>query len=140
MNPHLPDERISRWILGERTAAEELHVRECAACRAEVARMTAALAQFRDAVRQWGEVPRRPRGRQTSPLRLRWALAALILMAALWPVHSIVSKRRQLEAARADAILLEQVDAGVSRAIARPMEPLAKLMTWDSNQKNEGIR
>ena len=39
--------------------------------------------------------------------------------------------------ARADALLLEQVDAEVSRAVPRPMEPLAKLVSWDFSSTDE---
>jgi hypothetical protein len=140
MNPHLPAESVSKWILAERTLAEEEHVRHCSACRAEVARVADALAQFRSAVRQAGDTPRLPLIEPAAPYGRRWALAALILIAASWPVYRAVTEHRRAEAARADAILLEQVDAGVSRTIARPMEPLAKWMAWDNKQNSEVIR
>jgi len=140
MNPHLPEEKVSNWILGERTMAEEEHVRACPACHAEVARVADALAQFRSAVRQAGDSPRLPLVRPAAAYGRRWALAAVILIAASWPIYRAVTEHRRAEAARADATLLEQVDAGVSRTIARPMEPLAKWMTWDSKQNHEVVR
>jgi hypothetical protein len=140
MNPHLPVERISKWIMGERTLEEERHVRECTACRAEVDRMAGALAEFRGAMYQWtGEPPeaRHPRAARYQP---RWALAALLLIAALWPIYRNATQRRRAEVAREDALLLQQVDAGVSRSIAPPMEPLAQLMAWENNRNSEKMR
>ena len=135
MNAHLTGAGISRWLLGERTAAEEEHVRDCPACAREIERMGGALARFRGAVHGWAAAPP---ARAHHPLR--WAWAALVAAAMLWPIYAGLAKRRQAERARADEILLEQVDAGVSRAIARPMEPLAKLMTWEENRKREGVQ
>ena len=139
MNPHLPPERISRWMMGERTAWEEQHVRECAACRAEVERLAGTLAQFRGAVHQWSDAPREPAPR-AARYEPRWALAALLLLVALWPVYRNLSERHRAERARQDAILLQQVDAGISRSIPPPMEPLAKLMLWENNRNSEKIQ
>ena len=105
--------------------------------------MEAALALFRGSVRHWsdghsraeppaigGILPAR-RGSWAQPLR--WALvAATLLVLAVVPVYrSVQDRQRQAEAARADALLLEQVDAEVSRTVPRPMEPLVKLVSWD---------
>ena len=137
MNPHLPDETVSKWLSGERTLEEEEHVRECEVCRAEVERLTGALMRFRDAVHQSGASTQQLSFVRPPRHRLRWAVAALALTAAAWPVYRELTARR---AAKADAILLEQVDAQVSRAIARPMEPLARLMSWEARRKSEENR
>jgi hypothetical protein len=81
---------------------------------------------------------------------VRWALvaAALLVLAAVPVYRNVQDRQRQAEIARADALLLEQVDAEVSRAVPRPMEPLVKLVSWDfsatdgSDEKtqNEEIR
>jgi len=137
MNPHLPDETVSKWVSGERTANEEEHVRECEVCRAEVERLTGALIRFRGAVHQCGASTQQLSFVRPPRYRLRWAVAALALTAAAWPAYRELTARRT---AKADAILLRQVDAQVSRAIAGPMEPLARLMSWEEKQNTEGNR
>jgi hypothetical protein len=160
MSRHLSSREVSQWMIGERTPQQEQHVRQCPECGAEVARMEAALGLFRGSVRHWSEgqrgaeppaigsvVPAR-RGSWAQPLR--WALvAATLLVLAAVPVYRNVQERqRQAEIARADALLLEQVDAEVSRAVPRPMEPLVKLVSWDFSStdgrdektRNEEIR
>jgi len=133
MNSHLSPDRISSWIMGEHTRLEEQHVRECSQCGAEVARMQSALAEFGDAVRGM-ERAAKPlvAVHRARPLRWGWAVAALLLLAAV-PIYR-EDQQRKAERARADVALLEQVDVQVSRAIAAPMEPLAKLMTWDEKR------
>jgi len=143
MSRHLSSPEVSQWMIGERTPQQEQHVRQCPECAAELARMEAALALFRGSVRDWSDgqvrVPRPlapTRGSRGYPARLlplRWALlAATLLVLAAVPVYrNVQDRQRQAEAARADALLLEQVDAEVSRAVPRPMEPLVKLVSWD---------
>jgi hypothetical protein len=77
MNQHLSEDRISQWILGEHTAAEEVHVRDCAACRAEVERLRDDFTLFRESAERWsGHWYRTPA--HPSPLRVwsRFALSA----------------------------------------------------------------
>jgi hypothetical protein len=160
MSQHLSSQEVSQWIVGERTPQQEQHVGQCSECGAELARMEAALAMFRGSVRHWSEgqvrVPRSlaptrgSRGYPARPLPLRWALvaAALLVLAAVPIYRNAQDRQRQADLARADALLLEQVDAEVSRAVPRPMEPLVKLVSWDfsstdgSDEKtrNEEIR
>jgi hypothetical protein len=136
MSSHLSPQQISKWMTGERASQEEQHVRECAQCSAEVAQFQEALADFGSRVRDWSE--RQPvanplgEGRPAHPLRWAWVAVAALLLAAI-PIYR-VDRQRQAERARAEAALMEQVDAQVSRAIAAPMEPLAQLMTWDGKQ------
>jgi hypothetical protein len=153
MSQHLSSGEISQWMIGERTPQQEQHVRQCSECGAEVARMEAALGLFRDSVRHWSDgqvrVPR-PLTPEPRPQPIRWVLvaAALLVLAAVPIYRNAQDRQRQAEIARADALLLEQVDAEVSRAIPRPMEPLVKLVSWDfsstdgSDEKtrNEEIR
>jgi hypothetical protein len=143
MSQHLSSPEVSQWMIGERTPQQEQHVRQCPECGAELARMEAALGLFRGSVRHWSDrqvsVPRPltptrgSRGYPARPLPVRWALAAatLLLLAAVPIYRNVQVRQRQAEIARADALLLEQVDAEVSRAVPRPMEPLAKLVSWD---------
>jgi hypothetical protein len=143
MSRHLSSQEISRWIVGERTPQQEQHVRQCTECGAELARMEAALVLFRGSVRHWSDrqvrVPRRLAAPGPRPLPLRWALAAaaLLVLAAVPIYRNAQDRQHQAEMARADALLLEQVDAEVSRAVPRPMEPLAKLVSWDFSSTDE---
>jgi len=62
---------------------------------------------------------------------VRWCLAAaaLVLMAAVPIQKSRLDREREAELDRADALLMERVDAAVSRAVPRPMEPLMRLIS-----------
>jgi periplasmic protein TonB len=53
MNQHLSSEGISNYLMGEATFEETAHARECAICRAELARLESSLSLFRGAVRRW---------------------------------------------------------------------------------------
>ena len=143
MSRHLSSPEVSQWMIGERTPQQERHVCQCPECGAELARMEAALALFRGSVRHWSEGQSRaeppaignilPARRGSWAQPLRWALVAatLVVLAAVPVYRNVQDRQRQAEDARADALLLEQVDAEVSRAVPRPMEPLVKLVSWD---------
>lgn len=73
------------------------------------------------------------RDRVRTGLRLRWALAgAMLLVLAVLPVWRGASetREREREAAqqqaedRADELLMQQVNASLSRGVPRAMEPL----------------
>jgi len=144
MNQHLTPEQISKWMAGERTAQEELHVRECSQCAGEVEGFNAALQMFRGSVRrlsdkETGSVPQAIRhSRRVQPLRWAVAMAALLLTVAIPPYRTAMKQRHQQEMAKADAALLEQIDAEVSRAVPAPMEPLIGLVDWDSTSARGG--
>ena len=145
MNRHLSSRQFSQWMIGEHTPREEHHVRECPECGAELARLESSLSIFRDSVRQWSD--RRSRVPDPGAWKAErgqpklWALvAAMLLMLAVVPIYRDADskdKQRKAELARADAVLLEQVDAQVSRAVPAPMEPL---VAWssDENSTEEG--
>ena len=151
MSQHLSSQEISQWMIGERTPQQEQHVRQCPECGAEVARMEAALALFRGSVRHWSDgqsraeppavesiLPTR-RGPRIQPMRWALVAAALLVLAAVPIYRNAQERQRQAEIARADTLLLEQVDAEVSRAVPRPMEPLAKLVSWDFSSTDEPV-
>jgi hypothetical protein len=104
-----------------------------------------ALARFRDAVHQAGEQNESPglqiileRERSAKGLRLRWAAAAaVVLVLGVIPVYRNTQQRqREAEQAKADALLLEQVNAGLSRSVPRAMAPL---LDWaPANAANQG--
>jgi len=149
MNQHLSSEQIAKWVAGERTGADEQHARECSECRAKLAEFEGALSLFRGAVHDWSEQqssgmrsaawtddePVRPRWR-FQPLRWAAAGVALLILAAIPFVHNAREKQRQAELAKADALLLEQVDAEISRAVPATMEPLVKLVAWDPSSSS----
>lgn len=148
MNQHLSSQRISLWMAGERTAEDEQHLRECPECAAELARFQATLSLFRASVRQWsgqqagseaGAIPKTgPARHRLHPWPVRWALAAALLLVATISIHR--STRQQQPGglmAQADVLLLEQVDAEVSRAVPRTMEPLLELVSTDYSIEEE---
>ena len=143
MNEHLSPEDISRWFADERSPELQRHAGECEACSARLDRMESALAEFRGSVHDWSaaQTAAAPRIVWREPVRRlarRWILAAasLLILAsgpAWW--HSR-QQARTAEMARADA-LLQQVDAEISRAVPRTMEPLVSLVTWGSGPTEE---
>jgi hypothetical protein len=99
-----------------------------------------AVARFRDAVHQEGERTASPgldailaRERRSKRARLRFAVAAMVVLAlGAIPAyenarHMNAQRQREAAQARADALLLEQVNAGLSRSVPRAMAPL---MGW----------
>ena len=133
MSQHLSAQQISQWVAGEHDAAYEQHLRVCPSCSAEVARLEEMLAQFRFAVRAWGRrheptpaVPARiPHRIRTAVLAL--AASALLVITAIPIYRGAHPARHGVKMAPADALLLEQVDLQVSRAVPRAMEPLLEL-------------
>ena len=143
MRAHLSSEQISRWMAGDRTPDADRHLRECARCAAETARLKTLLAEFRSSVIAWSalqkgaEAPERwtpleHRRRFTSGV-LRWKLAAAALaIAVIVPICKNSSdRRREAEAFEADVRLWEEVNAQVSRSVPAPLEPLMKLVAWE---------
>ena len=143
MTEHFTAEDISRWFAGERPGDLERHAVECAACSARLDGTGRAMAEFRGAVRDWSaaqpasvrNVVWRPSVRH---LARRWILAAAtVLILAAGPAYWHARRQAQaIEMARADA-LLEQVDAQISRAVPRTMEPLVSLVTWGNGPTDE---
>jgi hypothetical protein len=142
MSRHLSSQRISMWMMGERAVDDERHVRECAECAGELARFEATLSRFRGSVQQWSDRHAAASERVAGPVRnapimwrLRWAaVAALVLLAVLVPIVRVTHRPPARAAmAQADAQLLEEVDAGVSRPVPLPMEPLLQLVASDTS-------
>jgi hypothetical protein len=129
-------------MAGDRTPDADQHLRECAQCAAETARLKTLLTEFRYSVIAWSalqkgaEAPERwtpleHRRRFTSGV-LRWKLAAAALaIAVIVPICKNSSdRRREAEAFEADVQLWEEVNAQVSRPVPTPLEPLMKLVAW----------
>jgi hypothetical protein len=115
-------------MAGEHGRNEERHLRECLACRAELEQFQNALAGFRSSLER-SPVPAvsYSRVRQTLP---RWILAtAALLLVTGAPVYWSTRQQRLAEQAKADELLLERVDAGLSRSVPASMEPLMQLVS-----------
>jgi anti-sigma factor RsiW len=128
------------------------HLAECAACRAEVARLEHGVAIFRSAAVDWSShcLATRPQQLQSVPLKrfsiaaMWWGLAAavpvVLLLLALLPLHlfhlsgpAIAHPAVQISAQLSDDALLEQVDEQVSVAVPSSMESLTHLVSADNN-------
>jgi len=137
MNVHLSQDQISQWISGDRSGESARHLEGCAACSDEVTRLESALAGFRESVQAWPAPPPSLPHPRSAPRVARWVLAAAVLAATVAaPVYW--RHRAQAQAARADATLLQQVDAEVSEAVPSPMQPLVQLVSWNASAKESG--
>ena len=128
MNSHLTSEEMYQWLSGEHGADVEEHFRECTACQTELLQFRSALAGFRTSLEK-SPVPA-VRRKQSSQRLSRWVLAsaALSLMVAA-PVYWNARQQRAAEQAKADELLLERVNAGLSRSVPASMEPLMQLIS-----------
>jgi hypothetical protein len=141
MTQHLSAERVTAWMMGEQTRGETEHLRECVDCRMEVERLRSSLELFRGSVRGWSEEQRAVTVPQVCSVGKshgwRWATAAAAIALVMGAIP-VYQQQKRAEMARQDAMLLEQVDAELSESVARPMQPLSKLVwrtnSWRTNQ------
>jgi anti-sigma factor RsiW len=140
MIAHLSSAQLSECVLGQPSPIVAQHVQDCPVCRAELIQFREALSEFRGAVHAWSgdqadqyrangalaiaaSVPE-PRPGSASH-QLAWAL----LIAVVCVIASFVLPSHLRENAPAsDAVLLNQVDAQVSRTAPSSMEPLMRLV------------
>jgi hypothetical protein len=96
-----------------------------------------ALARFREAVHHEGERSGSPGlqtvlkvDRRSKNIRLRWAVAAVVVLTlgAIPPYRIAQQRHHEAEQEKADALLLRKVNAGLSRSVPRAMAPL---MNWN---------
>ena len=97
----------------------------------------AAIRQFRDAAHNW-RVPAPPAllfGAQSPKPRvpaIQWVLAAAVaLLLAAIPFYRGTTRPQPANIV-ADAALLNQIDAQLSRDTPAPMEPLLNLVSWSA--------
>jgi len=131
MNSHLSLEEIHQWLSGERSDEVVEHFRECPACNAELHQLQSALAGFRSSLEQ---APVPPVSylpvRKTLP---RWILAAAALsLLVATPVYWNARQQRAAEQAKSDELLLQRIDASLSRSVPASMEPLMQLITKEN--------
>jgi hypothetical protein len=147
MNRHLTSEQIAQALIGEGTADQQQHVRECPECQAELAQTRSTFSLFRDSVhdsslRQGGAAVRRiqwdqPRAFFNQRLGLMLAATAMILMAVVPVYRNAGERQRKLQMER-DAVLLEQVQTELSRTVPAPMEPLLNLVSQSYENPKQG--
>jgi hypothetical protein len=137
MNSHLSSEQISEFIIGKATAKQAQHAAKCAECAAELAQLQETLSGFRHSVQHWSEqsggsmIPDPAFLSRESRVFLypvRWALGAAALIVLAIPVYQDI-RNRDRERQAEDALLLERVNAHLSRAVPAPMEPLLELLS-----------
>ena len=127
MNSHLSMEEICRWLAGERAGELEERIRDCPACRAELEQFQNALAGFRGSLEQ-APVPAMRLARRKHVLP-RWVMAAAALSAIIAAPVYWNARQQAAERAKADQLLLERIDAGLSRSVPASMELLMQLVT-----------
>jgi anti-sigma factor RsiW len=137
LSKHLSSEQLSECILGQPSPMLAQHVQDCTVCQAELENFREALGEFRGAVRAWSndqakaalDIPATvSQPRSIASHQLAWA----VLIAVVCVIASLVGPRHGAEnAAASDAVLLNQVDAQVSRTAPTSMEPLMKLVVQE---------
>jgi hypothetical protein len=133
---HLSSEQLSECILGEPSPVATQHLENCVACRAELGNFREALGEFRGAVRCWSENQAQAAlAVHAGPSESRsWIashqLALALLLAAVCILASILWHPKE-NAPSSDSVLLNQVDAQVSRSVPSSMEPLMKLVVQE---------
>ena len=138
MISHLSEEQLSEYVLGQPSPLIERHIQGCPACRAELTNFRQALGEFRVAVHAWSQDQAKQvlAGPPALPERRSWPashqLAWALVIAVVCVIASFVIPRHGVEsAAGSDAVLLNQVDAQVSRTAPSSMEPLMKLVVQE---------
>ena len=131
MNSHLSSEEMVQWLSGERVEEVEEHFRDCPACKVEMQEFQNALAGFRISLEQLPVPPVSRRNmRQMLP---RWILAtAALSLVVATPVYWNARQQRAAEQARADELLLQRIDASLSRSVPASMEPLMQLISKEN--------
>lgn len=139
MNEHLSSEQILKWFSGACSADEQRHASQCPECRAEVERLQSTLLLYRDSVHQWSGWQTRTANDWKPAPEKRWidsglwrialVVTATLVLAVLPFYRSTMLRAQRAERARQDAILLERVDAELSRSVPASMEPLLKLVS-----------
>jgi len=144
MTTHLSSDQISRLMIGEGDPHEKLHARECSVCSEELIRLQETLAVFRGSVERWADHSGGARGpecvfststRSASRNRpLAWALAAVLVVLVSIPFYKNFTDHGQEAQAVEDAVLLEQVNAQLSRVVPEPMEPFMNFVAGATSE------
>ena len=129
---HLTSEQVSDYWSSAAGRSVEAHIAECRECRAEVLRLKRAIDGFRDAIDDWAANPEPVRASGTRPVWAAAAMAAVLAMSVLLGLPAPAG--RGMRNVASDAALLNQIDSGVARTVPAPMEPLSRLVSWETQQ------
>ena len=131
MNSHLSSEHMCHWMAGEHGPDEEQHLVACPACRAELGQFQNALAGFKSSLEQ-SPIPAVSYSRVHHTLA-RWILAtAAVALLVATPVYWNARQQRMAEQTKADDLLLQRIDASLSRSVPSSMEPLMQLISKEN--------
>ncbi len=146
MKEHLPPQRITEIVVAGAGPLDTAHLAGCTGCRAEVARLQEALAEFRRTLSAHAALTSMTvAASQGIPARRagearwgRWPLyaAAAIVLASAAPIYQTVRAHHMAAQAAADAQLMEQVDREISEAVPNAMQSLQQLVVWDTAQED----
>jgi hypothetical protein len=141
---HLTSDEISNLLIGNATPEQQEHAAACTHCTESLEHLNETFLVFRESVHQWSgknerAIPKSIDFHQNAAgfrlLRLRWALASAVLI-ILFVIPVLKNKREEQRARQAmeDALLLEQVNASLSRDVPASMEPLMNLVSEGNRQ------
>jgi hypothetical protein len=147
---HLSSEQISSLLAGNATPETQHHAGTCPECAAEVRSQNEMLSVFGESLHRWsadngealipGQAFLRNESRTFRIGPIRWAVAAAALIVLIViPLYRNATQRHREAETFEDTLLLEQVNAQLSRAVPAPMEPLMKLVS-DPVEKEMGGR
>jgi anti-sigma factor RsiW len=151
MNLHLTHEQLCDLILADSSLhpnddsdVVEQHLQACLICSAELKSLRDSLSHFRDASVSYAQQEFAQSYAQRSSIApphsylsqpLYWAAAAVLFVAALFPItlhqqqHSVAISAAKAAAAapqlESDEALLVDIDQKISADVPSPMEPLA---------------
>jgi anti-sigma factor RsiW len=141
MSNHLSEDQIARCFAGQSTGAEQQHIQDCDACRAELDRLGRSISLFRSAVRDRIDArvalhaPKIAVQPAVTPV-WRWALVAAV-SAVLATVPFFITRPQQfinnVSAPTDPDTLMREVNLHVSRTLPAPMEPILTLIPEDES-------
>jgi len=139
MEEHLSNEELTLAIVDKSANQTRGHLERCAACRAEVERLSSAVSSFALWAHQAAERPNgfwqaqasaiRPRLREPRSLlrRLAWAGALALLLLAATLLSENAPPAPTVAQTDPDHALLVDVEHSVRRELPRALEPAALL-------------
>jgi hypothetical protein len=141
---HLTSDEISNVLIGYATPEQQEHASTCTECATSLEHLKETFSVFRESVHEWagknqGAIPKSIDFLENAAgigyPRLRWALASLVFIVLLViPVYRNKSEEKRARQAMEDALLLEQINASLSRDVPASMEPLMNLVSEGNRQ------
>jgi hypothetical protein len=143
MKEHLSSEQFSKRLAGEPIPGADQHLKNCAHCAAETARMKKLLTEFRTSTIAWSahqkgahppeqwQISDNKRRLAGAMMTWKLAAAALVIVLIILIPKNINDRRREIEQLKADVQLWEEVNAQVSQPVPAPLKPLMQLVAWE---------